>query len=213
MLRDRALSLGFHGGTSEKKGNLLSRHLLDNVDRKWLSGVMPRSINELGDGYIGAIDSATSGCHDSCSTVAFILAAVVFWSDSREALDALLSAEYLDNPRRTRPRDQPLTDFYDLGKAYVDAKGVHHRVADNLGLPRASVAASLKMLGLPAMGDKPDQQLINAMRMFGQGASLVTAATTNQVEIYELENLVRRSIGRFSNAVQGWSETAETEAA
>jgi len=213
MLRDRALVLGFRGGRSDTKGSLLSQHLFQNVDHAWLRYTFPRSIDNTGDDYVGSIDSATRGDHDSCSPVAYVMAAAVFWDDANEALDALLSAERLDNPRQTRPRDQPLTDVYDLEQAYADAKGSHYRVANNLGLPKASVASSLKKLGLPAMGDKPDQHLINAMRMFGQGASLLAAATMNQVEVGVLENLVRRSIDRFSSAVQGWSETAETEAA
>lgn len=202
VLRDRAISLGFHGGRGNIVKPLLSTHLRNVLDTRWLNELFGE-INVEQGGWFGPIDNVLLGHHRTASVAASMLASAALWETFEDALNAIFNAERDDHPRVSRSRETPLSELYNLHDAYVSAGGRHRAVADRLDLPKASVAAALKKSGLPALGERPEGKLLIAINSFlNKGESLEQAARSHGVSVSSLEEFLRRTASPLAAALE-----------
>ncbi len=124
-------------------------------------------------------------------------------NDDGTILGKLDQAELLNSKKYSPIRNPGKSINWESNKVtsvYVQCFGNHKLIAEELGVPEATVACYLNKKGLLALG-KVSKKDICALADFYSGTTLVEACLKNKVRESEVESLIRRASPRFAYAL------------
>lgn len=162
-----------------------SSHLIEVFPDWWLSETLPRTRLHP-NSFNWVIDGACSPRATRYTTTTLCLLGSIFYNDSDEAINDLLSST---DREKNRAKGFEFWSSRDIFESYVAHKGVISKIAEELSLPLSTVGAGLQKQGLPGLGKA--SSATKAASGFLNGKSMKESCLANNASIEETEALVR----------------------
>lgn len=189
VLKNRARILGFK--TRGFDGKLLSDAVVEAFGRDWLRTVLPELADKQISTPLHKLDHVTFQKNSVTSVYVYILACVILYESSDDALTALLSAKV---SIKKKPRPKTHINSNDLLAAYTQAQGKYAIATHAFKEPRHIVTEKFKQLGLPNLKGTVGKSIFVAAKAFYiEKLSVIQSAHKGNISIDSMENLIRQS--------------------
>ncbi|WP_154371190.1 TniQ family protein [Pseudoduganella rivuli] len=207
LLREKARAFGIASHPKSTAKNKLSDLIASRFPKQWLEAVFPPVLAKRQGQIFTQLDGVLYCSTCSSSIVAYLLGISVLFCSADQALEIFqsdFSASLPSVARRRRQLKKTLPDAKTIIDHYIRSRGNHPQMAREFGVSLSTIKAHLYSMGLPNLrrrGDKEQRVYVAAKNFYVHEMSLVESAENANVEIAELERVLRVAGANFSTVL------------